>query len=53
MGEKKRENFTAQEKVCILKQHFVEKKAVSNLCDENGIRPVQLKITTCLWEVSR
>lgn len=39
MGEKKRKNFTAQEKVSILKQHFVEKKAVSNLCDEYSIHP--------------
>lgn len=39
MDEKKRKNFTAQEKVHILKQCFVEKKAVSNLCDEYGIHP--------------
>ena len=39
MGEKRGKNFTAQEKVSILKQHFVEKKAISNLCDEYSIHP--------------
>jgi len=39
MGEKKRKNYTAQEKVSILKRYFVEKKAVSDLCDEYGIHP--------------
>ena len=39
MGEKRGKNFTAQEKVSILKQHFVEKKAVSDLCDEHNIHP--------------
>ncbi|MBU0700295.1 transposase [bacterium] len=39
MGEKKRKKFTAQEKVGILKQHFVEKKAVSDLCDEHSVHP--------------
>ena len=38
-SEKKRKNYTAQEKVAILKQHFVEKKAVSDLCDDYGIHP--------------
>ena len=39
MGVTKRKNFTAQEKVSILKQHLVEKKTVPDLCDEYGIRP--------------
>lgn len=39
MSVKNRRNFTAQEKVSILKQHFVEKKTVSDLCDEYGIHP--------------
>lgn len=39
MSEKKRRNFTAKEKVSILKKHLVEKKAVSDLCDENGMHP--------------
>lgn len=39
MDEKKRKNFTAQEKVNILKQHFVERKAVSDLCDRYGMHP--------------
>ena len=38
-NERKRKNYTAQEKVIILKQHFVEKKAVSDLCDDYGIHP--------------
>jgi transposase-like protein len=39
MSEKKRKNFTAKEKVSLLKKHLVEKKAVSDLCDENGMHP--------------
>lgn len=39
MSEKKRRNFTAKEKVGILKKHLVEKKPVSDLCDENGMHP--------------
>lgn len=39
MSVKKRRNFTAQEKISILKQHLVEKKTVSDLCDEYGIQP--------------
>lgn len=39
MSEKKRRNFTAKEKVSILKKALVEKKPVSDLCDENGMHP--------------
>ncbi|WP_321531046.1 hypothetical protein [uncultured Desulfuromonas sp.] len=31
---KKRKNYTAQEKVAILKRHLVDQTPVSNLCDE-------------------
>lgn len=39
MSEKRGKNYTAQEKVSILKQHFAEKKAISDLCDEYKIHP--------------
>jgi len=39
MGKKRRKNWTAQEKVGILKRHFVEKKAISDLCDEYNMHP--------------
>ena len=35
----KRRKFTPEEKVQILKKHFVEKKAISDLCDEYNIHP--------------
>jgi len=34
-----RRRFTAQEKVAILRRHFLEKVPVSELCDEYGLNP--------------
>ena len=40
MSEKKtRRRFTPDEKVSILKRHFVEKVSVSDLCEEYNIHP--------------
>lgn len=39
MKQKRRRRFTIEEKVTILKQHLLEKKALSDLCDENNIHP--------------
>ncbi len=36
---KKRKQYSPQEKVSILRRHFVEGVAVSDLCDEYGIHP--------------
>jgi len=36
---KKRKNYTAQEKVAILKRHLVDKIPVSDLCDQNQLKP--------------
>jgi len=36
---KPRKNYTAEEKVAILKRHLVEKTPVSDLCDELGLNP--------------
>lgn len=36
---KPRKNYTAEEKVTILKRHLVEKTPVSDLCDELGLNP--------------
>ena len=36
---KSRRNYTAEEKVAILKRHLVEKTPVSDLCDELGLNP--------------
>jgi len=36
---KTRRQFTAGEKVRILRQHLLEKTAVSDLCDEHGLNP--------------
>ena len=33
-GRKKRQRYTAAEKVAILKRHLVERKSVSAICDE-------------------
>jgi transposase len=36
---KSRKNYTAEEKVAVLKRHLVEKTPVSDLCDELGLNP--------------
>ena len=36
---KSRKNYTAEEKVAILKRHLVEKAPVSDLCDELELNP--------------
>jgi transposase-like protein len=38
MGEQ-RKRLTAEEKVAILRRHFLEKVPVSTLCDEHGLNP--------------
>ena len=38
MGEQ-RKRLTAEEKVSILRRHFLEKVPVSTLCDEHGLNP--------------
>ncbi len=36
---KKRKNYSAEEKVSILKKHLVEKEPVSDLCDKYNLQP--------------
>lgn len=36
---KKRRNYTAHEKVAILKRHLMEQVPVSDLCDEYNLQP--------------
>ena len=36
---KNRKNYTPEEKVVILKKHFVEKVSVSDLCDRYNLQP--------------
>jgi transposase len=36
---KKRKNYTAQEKVSILKRYLIDRVAVSDLCDEYNLQP--------------
>lgn len=36
---KQRKHFTPEEKVSILRRHFVEKVPVSNVCEQAGIQP--------------
>jgi transposase len=38
---KKRRRFQAVEKVNIIRQHLLEKRPISDLCDEYGIKPTQ------------
>jgi len=38
----KRKQFTAEQKVAIVRRHLVEKTPVSDLCDEFGIHPNQV-----------
>jgi transposase-like protein len=37
--KKERKNYTAEEKVAILKRHLVDDEMVSKLCDELGLQP--------------
>ena len=39
MSHQPRRKFSAEEKAAILRQHLVDKKAVSDVCDEYGIQP--------------
>lgn len=39
MSNKPRRSFTPQEKVSILKQHLLEGKAVSDICDTHSLNP--------------
>ena len=39
MSKRARRNFTPQEKVAILKQHLLEGKPVSDVCDAHGLNP--------------
>ena len=34
-----RRRFTGQEKVAILRQHFIDKVSVSEVCDKHGLNP--------------
>jgi len=38
---KERRQFSAEEKVAILRKHLVEKGPISDVCDECGIQPTQ------------
>ncbi len=37
--KKQRRNYTAEEKVAILKRHLVEKVPISELCEQLGLQP--------------
>ena len=37
--KKRRKNYTAEEKVAILRRHLLEQEPVSKLCDELGLQP--------------
>jgi len=36
---KSRKNYTAQEKVSILKEHLIDRVPVSEICDKYGLQP--------------
>jgi transposase-like protein len=37
--KQQRKHHSAEEKVAVLRRHFLEKAAVSDLCEETGIHP--------------
>ncbi len=41
MTKKTRRSFLPKEKVAILKQHLLEGKSVSDICDAHGLNPTQ------------
>jgi len=43
---RQRRHFTGQQKVALVKQHLLDGRPVSDLCDEHGIQPTQFY----LWQ---
>lgn len=39
MTKKRRKKYSADEKVAILRRHFLDKVPVSDLCEEHGLHP--------------
>ena len=39
MGSKSRRQYTAAKKVAILREHLLEGRPVSDVCDEHGLNP--------------
>lgn len=39
MADQKRRSFTSQEKVAVLREHFLEGKAISAVCEKHQIAP--------------
>ena len=39
MSHQTRRKFSAEEKAALVRQHLVDKKPVSDVCDEHGIQP--------------
>jgi len=37
--KRQRKNYTAEEKVAILRRHLLEKVPISDLCEEHGLHP--------------
>jgi transposase-like protein len=37
--KRQRKNYTAEEKVAILRRHLLEKVPISDLCEEQGLHP--------------
>jgi transposase-like protein len=37
--KKTRKHFTAEQKAAVVREHLVDRKPVSELCEEQGIRP--------------
>ena len=38
-SKRKRKQFQAAEKVCIIRKHLIEKESVADLCDQYGLAP--------------
>ena len=39
---RQRKRFTAEQKAAIVRQHLVDRKPISDLCEEHGIQPTVL-----------
>jgi transposase-like protein len=39
MNSQQRRHFSAEDKVAILRRHFLEKVSISDLCDQSGLTP--------------
>lgn len=44
-----RKQYTPEQKVAILREHLLERKPISDVCDRHGVHPTQLYARQKQW----